>query len=502
MAVGMAAITLASPAFPADPPHMIPGDRVASVYLSEDFINGQIRDHLKNRIVEELAVHFLPDSHEIQISGLLRIPDEDMRSMNLDPGQGDFRFESVVKPGVLNESLSLEFLPHRNFFYPAKARNKEAAKIEVPVHMLSLALASTRGYLEALSGNFSSFDRRKKTLALQLAKLEKESGREKDPLAREQRKADREALELKIRSVDNDRRQLELLKEEMKFILDSAQEQNVKISDEIAAKDNTVYLRLSLAQLVPYLKNISLEGIRVLHDKKDGCGQNYLAIDIRSRLAGNVPAPFEIHPSNRPGMAVAPSVSLRLNQSVLESRDVKEAESAVEKAGVSGLKVELKNDGIHFSGKKSFLLMHPEFAAVLNFRYHDVDEFDIELARPEINMGFGPVQIFNLVSFGGLNRMVENKASDLAAAYIQGILQDRFGSACRIARVEEDNAAALRVHLDGEKLFPAGVDMHLVGLSISERELTLKMGKVARIPAEADEKRNCPKPALAGPEKK
>src|SRR6195952_2503751 len=66
--------------------------RVATVYIAESFINEQFRLRLSNfELVKGLHIQLDPDSERIFLEGLLRVPEVEMRSINLDPQQGEFR---------------------------------------------------------------------------------------------------------------------------------------------------------------------------------------------------------------------------------------------------------------------------------------------------------------------------------------------------------------------------------------------------------------------------
>src|ERR1035437_4074317 len=51
-----AAVTSSAPPHP----HGIPGNRVASVYISQDFINGQLAAHAKSDLLKELKIALSP----------------------------------------------------------------------------------------------------------------------------------------------------------------------------------------------------------------------------------------------------------------------------------------------------------------------------------------------------------------------------------------------------------------------------------------------------------
>jgi hypothetical protein len=72
--------------------------RVATVYIAESFINEQFRQRLSSfELVKDLHMQLDPDSKRICLEGLLRVPEVEMRSINLDPQQGEFRFRAALR---------------------------------------------------------------------------------------------------------------------------------------------------------------------------------------------------------------------------------------------------------------------------------------------------------------------------------------------------------------------------------------------------------------------
>ena len=61
----------------------------------------------------------------------------------------------------------------------------------------------------------------------------------------------------------------------------------------MGARKNAIILKIKISQLAPFLKGVELGGVRLIHDKKDGTGQNYLAVDINSQL--ELPPPLSPH---------------------------------------------------------------------------------------------------------------------------------------------------------------------------------------------------------------
>lgn len=141
--------------------------RVASVFVSQDFINEQLKEHLKAKLLKDTKISMDPKTGDLFFRGILNIPIEEMRAVNLDPKLGAFKFQLTIKLETTKMGhLVLEFPLSETFFYPAESTDPEHDRIIVPVQLISMALASARGYLATLSGDFSSFDRRTEKLKI------------------------------------------------------------------------------------------------------------------------------------------------------------------------------------------------------------------------------------------------------------------------------------------------------------------------------------------------
>ena len=101
--------------------------RVATVYIAESFINEQFRQRLSNfELVKDLHMQLDPDSKRIFLEGLLRVPEVEMRSINLDPQQGEFRFRASLQARATPEGyLILEFPLNETYFYPKSSQGLE-----------------------------------------------------------------------------------------------------------------------------------------------------------------------------------------------------------------------------------------------------------------------------------------------------------------------------------------------------------------------------------------
>jgi hypothetical protein len=270
-----------------------------------------------------MNLEFDPDHSQIFLRGLLSVPVEELRAINLDPRYGAFRFQATIKPKVTRHGhLILEFPLNQTFFYPAISKNPAEERVIIPVQLLSMALASARGYMAALSGDFSGFDRRTEKLTAMMKSLDHSIAAEKNKDAREEMKVQKE----------------------------------LNINQDLGARKNALILKIRkirLSQLVPFLDGVDLGGIRMILDKKDGDGEKYLAIDVTSQLASSIGA-TNAKAAPRLGMKVAPALILRLRESIFESKALRDAEKKSMGSNIQDLELHMKDDGLHVTGIRCF----------------------------------------------------------------------------------------------------------------------------------------------------
>lgn len=457
----------AAPA-PAAADDDVPGEpsaesRIVSVFVSQDFINEQIALHSKSKLLTDLKLELDPAHGQIFLRGKLQVPVEELRAVNLDPSLGAFRFQVTIKPETTKQGhLILELPLEETYFYPANSKDRSRDRVIVPVQMLSLALASARGYLAALSGDFSSFDRRTAKLSALLKGLDRSIAQEKNADAREELENQRTALKLQMAAVPVERKQLESASKEVEHILGFTGEKELNLNDEFAARKNALILKIKLSQLVPFLKDIDLGGIRIRRDQKDGAGENYFAVDINSRTI-TPPAPNPAVKSQpRPGMKVAPALILRLNQDLLESTVVAEQEKKAMGSNLRDFKVDLKDDGLHVSGKWHKFFITIPFDTTVDFVSTGPDVFEVKVRELDV---------------GGID--FEFMAQFVLEA-IKVRLDKALSKICTFTYVgkEKDHSRALRVTVEPKTLVPAFPDLHLVGIDVRDREFLLKIGHV------------------------
>jgi len=443
-------------------PSDTPSNRVASIFVSQDFINEQLELHAKSELVQNMSVSLDPDHDQIFLRGLIQVPLEELRAINLDPKLGRFLFQVgiTLKTTKLGH-LILEFPLEKTFFYPADSKDPKHDRVIVPVQMLSLALASARGYLAALSGDFGGFDRRTKKLESLVKTLDHSIETEKNKDAIEDLKTQRESLRLQLAAVPIERKQLQSLSKEVTAMLGFTGEKEISLNDELAAKKNALILKVKLSQLAPYLKGIELGGVRILRDKKDGAGENYLAIDANDGPTTTPPATAVRRPSSRVGMKVAPSLIIRLNQALLESEAITSAEKKEMGSSLRDFDLQLREDGLHVSGKWHPLLFSLPFDTVVDFSSTAPDVFEARVREIEVaGLDFEFLSKFVLES---VKRRLDQSLKGMCAFKYIG--------------EEKDHSRALQVTVNPKELLPAFPDLHLVDVDVREREFLLKIGR-------------------------
>ena len=395
------------------------------------------------------------------LRGVVQIPVEEMKAMNLDPKMGAFRFQVAMKVEATPQGyLMLDFPINETYFYPADSKSWKRDKVVIPVQMLSLALASARGYLAAVSGDFSSFERRTKKLEALEKGFDKMIAEEKNADAKADLQNQRDSIKLQIEAIPIERKQLSALNKEFEHVLAFTGEKENNLNNDFAASKNVILLKIKVSQLIPYLNGVDLGGVRIMHDKKDGNGENYLVIDVNSQMAVKVSS-YTGKPSPRPGMKVAPSMIMRLNQSLFESQEMMSAEKSKMPSNLRNLDLELKDDGLHVKGDFHKWFVTVPFETTVDFVTTGPDVFEARVRELEIaGMDFQFLTKFVLEA-------------------IKARLDHALKGLCEFSYVgeEKDKSRALQVHIDPKRMIPAFPDLHLVSVDVRDREFLLKIGK-------------------------
>lgn len=442
-------------------------ERVTSIYLSQTFLNEQLTEKIKTSFLKELKLELEPKEKKILLKGLLQIPVEELKAINLDPKVGAFRFQLTMKAKATREGyLILVFPLNETYLYPADAADVLRDRIIVPVQMLSLALASARGYFAALSGDFSSLDREQAKYKALIHDIKKAIETEKNPDALESLKNERDSLKLKLAAVPIEKKQMQILGKQLGGLMAFSGEKEINLNQEFQARRNAIILKLDLQRFTPYLKGVELGGVRIVHDTHDGLrGENYFSVDINARSSVHsgtlAKASLPEASDDAEGLEIAPSAMIRINQALFESEMVIAAQKKAMSSSLTDLKMDLKNDGLHVTGNFHKLFLTVPFDTVVDFDSTETDDdaFDITVRG---------------IKIAGINL-------DFLTSYVLEAMEARLDQSlkgmCEFKYIGEkkDHSKALRVTMDPKKLIPALPGLHIMAVDVRDREFLFKI---------------------------
>lgn len=444
--------------------------RITSVYLSQSFLNDQLRSYVTSPNIRDLKLSLEPETRKILIRGLYQMSVEDLKAMDLDPKLGAFRFQVTVKVKATRKGYIILVFPlNETYFYPVSSAMPDRDRVIVPVQLLSLALASARGYFAALSGDFSAMTKEEAKLKSEIAAANKSIRNETKADRREELENDRDRLKLKLAAIPVEKKRAQIVGKRWGDAFGFTGEKDLNLNDEFKSRRNALIVKLNLQRFTPYLTGTTLGGLRILHDAHDGeNGENYLSVDINGQgrgesktvLDAKVPAPS----NNDNGLVHAPDAIVRINQALFESKAILDAQNKAVGEKVSDLKLELRNDGLHVSGKYKVLFVKVPFDTIVDLDSEEtpLDVFDITVRG---------------VKIAGLNM-------DFLTSYIldnlKSSLDETLKGMCKFESIEsqgKDRSRALRVTMDAQKLLPALPDLHVLDVDVRDREFLFKVGK-------------------------
>lgn len=437
--------------------------RVASVFISKAFINEQLKARTaKAPTFKDFKIELDDKTDQMYLTGKIQVPLEEMQAVNFEPGLGEFRFRVTLKPSVTKDGhLVLEFPLKETYFYPANTNDSKKDRVIVPVELLSLGLASARGYLSALSGDMSTYDRKAAKLKADLATIQRTIKTEEDPAKVEDLKLQKKLIDLQLQAVPIERARMENTARSVSNILAFSGEKEINLNEEISARKNAITLKLRLSKLLPYLQDIELGGVRVSHDKVDGGGEDYVVVDVDSQLE-EAPAPSQRGPrQQRVGLKVAPLLLIRLNQNIFNSK----ALVSIQKNKMSDIRdfeMELKDDGLHVSGKWHKYFINVPFDTTVDFVTTAPDVFEIRLRQLSIKG----------IDFKFLTKYALDAVKDRLDAALAGICTFEY------LGEDKDESQVLKVKVEPEKLVPAYPNLHLVAVDVGNRQFMLKIGHI------------------------
>ncbi len=444
-------------------PSITPPNRIASFFISETLINQLLKENLKSPLLRDVVIALDPENHQIIARGLLKVPTEEMKAINIEKGLGDFHFQVAIQLKTTRRGhLILIFPLNQTYFYPADSTDPVKDRIIIPVQLLSLAMGSARGYLAVLSGDFSGFDHKEAALRQQMADLDRQIASSKDPDERDALANDRKGLEIQLAAIPIERKQGEKTAKKMSKVLGFVGEKEINLNEELSVHRNALVMRIQMGQLAPYLDGIELGGVRLIKDERDGSGENFLAVDLNASLAAPYTVPERTHVSGARVKTNPPDVVIRLNQSLLESKAVMDAETQDMGKHIGNFSMDMQEDGIHVAGYwHEMLLPRIPFDAIVDFVWTANNVFEIRVR----DVRFAHI---NLTSLTGL---VLEAAKNRLDRTLKGMCTFQY------VGEEKDRSRAVRVTVNMATFLPAFPNMNLTGIAVREKELLLKAGK-------------------------
>lgn len=434
--------------------------RVANIFISEQFINEQLAGHLaKSDLVKNLRLKLDPKTSKMFLHGDFQLPLDDLRAVGIERNLAAFKFQLSIMPRISpRKNLVLEFPISETYFYQANSKNPKKDRVVIPVQLLSLGLAATRGYLAALSGDFSTFDRKAAKLKALLRGVKQTLATEKNPDAVEVLTHERKSLELQIASTELERANFARTAKTLNTIFAFSGETN--LNNEIRARGNVVMLKLKLGKLVPYLKDIELGDIRIGNNNPDNSGENFLIFGINTMVT-DAPPKTKKTPRKPIHYDVPPSLMIRLNQDLFTSKMILEKEKEKIGNNIKDFKIKFKNGGIHISGKVKKFFMEIPFEGLVDFVSTGPDVFEVRLRELEIMKL--DLKFLTPIALAAVESRFRKALKGIGTYKYLG---------------NQDHSRVLQITIDPKKLIPALPDFHLVGVDVRDRNFMLKIGRV------------------------
>lgn len=438
--------------------------RIANIYISETFINEQIDIFsAKSVLFKDLHLNLDSKSDRLYLSGTFQVPLEELQTVNMDRSFGKFKFQVAIRPRAeKNGHLRLEFPLDETYFHLASSKNPKRDRVVIPVQLLSLALASARGYLSALSGDFSMFDRKTAKFEALLRGVKRNLAAEKNPDVQTDLRLQKRSLELQLEAIPVERAQFERTAKSLANILSLMGEKEINLNDEVVAEENSLTLKVRLGKIMPYLKDIELAGIRINHDPT-GAGEDYFVVGVNSALEALLPSQGRQKRKPREARKISPAMVLRINQAVFNSKMVVEAQKQnIGAANVENFEVALQEDGVHVTGEWKKYFFSVPFDLIVDFVTTKPDVFEVRVRK--------------LIAKGVDVRFLTKYALDA----VRERLDKTLAGICTFEYMGEDAEEnhVLQVTVTPKNLVPAFPDLHLVGVDVANREFLLQIGHV------------------------
>lgn len=436
--------------------------KVASLFVSEDFINEQLTGLLtKSDLVSRLKLKLDPKTSKLFLQGNFQLPLDDIRAVGIDKELANFKFQLSILPKISpNKHLVLEFPISETYFYQANSKNPKRDRVVIPVQLLYLGLAATRGYLSALSGDFSTFDRKVAKYRALLKVANQSIATEKNSDALAILKNSKKSLELEIAGIQLERENFARTAKSLNSIFAFTGEKEFNFNNEIQAKGNTIMLKLKLSKLVPYLKDIDLGDIRVGNSHPSNTGDNFLIFDINTLVTEPPPA-VKITPRKAIDYSIPPSLMIRLSQDLFTSKLIQDQEKEKIGSTIKDFRIQFKKGGIHVSGKVQKFFFKIPFEGLVDFTSTSPDIFEVRLRKMKV-LGMDLKFLTPLILTAVKSRLKKG---------LEGLATYKYLG-------NKNHTRILQVRIKPEKLVPAFPEFHLIGVEVRDRNFMLKIGRI------------------------
>ena len=255
---------------------------VLDVSLSETFLNNVTQKYIApGNFLTELYLGFDTKKNGLVVRGKVKLSKEIMAGYGLPSKVGQIGFQSAIKLRITNKGyLAITFPEELTSIWPGSINSPTGAdKITIPTGFLEVAIARTRVYLSTLSGDYSSYERRKAVIVNSLAEERKkrETLKGNDALFSDLRidglKMEVDLLAWRIKSA---KLKVKVDSKIVKFLSDSEYKSELNLN----ARRNTLLINPSLHNMFPFLSEVRIGDITFPKTK----GTRYMSMTLSALI--------------------------------------------------------------------------------------------------------------------------------------------------------------------------------------------------------------------------
>ena len=257
------------------------GNLLMEVSFSERFLNERVKSYISPQSpLEQLYLAFNPTANRIVLRGTISLPRDLLAENGLEAELGRISFQSALRVRVSKKGYFAFIFPRdATSLWPASiSRPGSDQRVRLPVEFLDIALAQVRCYLAALSGDFSSFERRDAHIAGELREERAKLGAA-EGLEREKLEISVEELELKRRSNHLKLKRLKILAREQDSLVSFLSEREIDLNSSLKGSNNAIMIALEFQDMFPFLYEVGVGGVDFI---KSG-NKRYMKLEIISK---------------------------------------------------------------------------------------------------------------------------------------------------------------------------------------------------------------------------